>query len=175
VTAVNGGHNVDLRQYAADGIVLAGRLKTVDQQKVEFQDDLERPLTEGDAWYVKFKRQMDDYADKREPPLTRNQEQPDSRSSVSKNAKEFLTLNLREEGISSVVWASGYACDFSWIKLPLFDANGNPEHARGVTKRAGLFFLGLRRTYSIGSAARCRCGNRCCLLRSNCRVKTGVM
>ena len=87
MTAVNGGHNVDLCQYAADGIVLAGRLKTVDQQKVEFQDDLERTLTEGEAWYVKFKRQMDDYADKREPPLPRNQEQPDLRSSVSKNAR----------------------------------------------------------------------------------------
>jgi putative flavoprotein involved in K+ transport len=37
VTAVDGGHDVDLRQYAADGIVLAGRLKSVDGQKVEYR------------------------------------------------------------------------------------------------------------------------------------------
>jgi hypothetical protein len=43
-------------------------------------------------------------------------------------------------------------CDFSWIKLPILDGNGDPIHERGVTKRTGLFFLGLRRTYSLGSA-----------------------
>jgi putative flavoprotein involved in K+ transport len=46
------------------------------------------------------------------------------------------------------VWATGYACDFSWIKMPVLDGNGDPVHERGVTKRAGLYFLGLR----IGSA-----------------------
>jgi putative flavoprotein involved in K+ transport len=61
VTAVDGGHDVDLRQYASDGIVLAGRLKSADQQKAVFHDDLEGALTEGDAWYDAFRRQMDDY------------------------------------------------------------------------------------------------------------------
>jgi putative flavoprotein involved in K+ transport len=152
VTAVDGGHDVDLRQYAADGILLAGRLKKADQQKVEFHDDLARTLTEGDAWYAKFKRQMDDYADQCESPLPAEQDQPQPRRAGSSDMNGILQLNLRAEGISSVVWASGYVCDFSWIKLPLFDANGDPIHARGVTTRAGLFFLGLRRTYSIGSA-----------------------
>jgi len=150
VTAVDGGHDVDLRQYAADGIVLAGRLKSVDRNEIEFHNDLETTLSEGDAWYAKFKRQMDAYAESCAPPLPR--EAPELTSPNSKNPKGVLKLNLEEEGISSVVWASGYACDFSWIKLPLFDANGDPIHMRGVTTRAGLFFLGLRRTYSIGSA-----------------------
>ena len=150
VTAVDGGHDVDLRQYAADGIVLAGRLKSVDRNEIEFHNDLETTLSEGDAWYAKFKRQMDAYAESCAPPLPR--EAPELTSPNSKNPKGVLKLNLEEEGISSVVRASGYACDFSWIKLPLFDANGDPIHMRGVTTRAGLFFLGLRRTYSIGSA-----------------------
>jgi len=150
VTAVDGGHDVDLRQYAADGIVLAGRLKNVTQQKVEFHDDLESTLTEGDAWYTKFKRETDEYASRCHPPLP--PEQPEVRSSVAKNPRGVLELNLRDYGISSVIWASGYGCDFSWIKLPVLDGNGEPIHVRGVTKRAGLFFLGLRRTYSIGSA-----------------------
>ena len=64
----------------------------------------------------------------------------------------MLELNIRDEEISSVVWATGYTCDFSWIKLPVLDGNGDLIHERGVTKRTGLFFLGLRRTYSLGSA-----------------------
>jgi putative flavoprotein involved in K+ transport len=63
-----------------------------------------------------------------------------------------LELNIHNEEISSVVWATGYTCDFSWIKLPVLDGNGDPIHERGVTKQTGLFFLGLRRTYSLGSA-----------------------
>jgi putative flavoprotein involved in K+ transport len=75
-------------------------------------------------------------------------------SSISEYGKRrgALELNIRNEEISSVVWATGYTCDFSWIKLPVLDGNGDPIHERGVTKRTGLFFLGLRRTYSLGSA-----------------------
>jgi hypothetical protein len=50
--------------------VLAGRLKSADQQKIVFHDDLEATLTDGDPWYDEFKRQMDDYADKCDPPLS---------------------------------------------------------------------------------------------------------
>ena len=73
VTAVDGGHDVDLRQYASDGIVLAGRLKSADQQKIVFHDDLEATLTDGDAWYDEFRRQMDDYADKCDPGSLRSE------------------------------------------------------------------------------------------------------
>ena len=149
VTAVGGGYDVDLRQFAAKGINLTGRLKAADRQKVEFHDDLERTLIEGDTWYAKFKREMDTYAEKCEPQLRMEPEQP---RPLLGNPQGGLELNLKDEGISSVIWASGYACDFSWIKLPLFDGNGDPIHVRGVTKRPGLFFLGLRRTYSLGSA-----------------------
>lgn len=152
VTAVDGGHDVDLRQYAADGIVLAGRLKSVDGNEVEFHDDLEKTLIEGDAWYAKFKCEMDAYAESCAPPLPQDEQARGLKSCHAKNPLGVLRVHLQNEGVSSVVWASGYACDFSWIKLPLFDTNGDPIHTRGVTARAGLFFLGLRRTYSIGSA-----------------------
>ena len=48
VTAIGGGQDVDLRKYATDGIILTGRLKKADQQEVEFHDDLEKTLTEGE-------------------------------------------------------------------------------------------------------------------------------
>jgi putative flavoprotein involved in K+ transport len=152
VTAVDGGHDVDLRQYASDGIVLAGRLKSADQQKIVFHDDLEATLTDGDAWYDEFRRQMDDYADKCDPRLPAELVKPISSMLEYSRHRGVLELNVRSEKISSVVWATGYTCDFSWIKLPVLDGNGDPIHERGVTKRTGLFFLGLRRTYSLGSA-----------------------
>jgi putative flavoprotein involved in K+ transport len=130
--------------------VLAGRLKSADQQRVVFHDDLEGTLTEADAWYDKFRQQIDEYANKCDPPLPAGRVKPTS--SKSEHGKRSGVLELRNEDISSVVWATGYTCDFSWIKLPVLDGNGDPIHERGVTKRTGLFFLGLRRTYSLGSA-----------------------
>jgi putative flavoprotein involved in K+ transport len=44
----------------------------------------------------------------------------------------------------AIIWASGYRSDYDWVKLPVFDAIGRPEHRRGVVPEVpGLFFLGL--------------------------------
>jgi putative flavoprotein involved in K+ transport len=54
--------------------------------------------------------------------------------------------------VDVVVWATGYRHDYSWIKLPIFDADGRPRHRRGVTGVPGLHFLGLTWQYTRGSA-----------------------
>jgi putative flavoprotein involved in K+ transport len=53
-------------------------------------------------------------------------------------------LNPRDEGITTVIWATGYALDFGWISLPVFNERGMPIHRRGVTDVQGLYFLGLQ-------------------------------
>jgi putative flavoprotein involved in K+ transport len=55
----------------------------------------------------------------------------------------LLALNLREAGVTSIVWATGYALDFGWLKLDAFDEQGRPIHERGVSVVPGLYFLGL--------------------------------
>ena len=50
-------------------------------------------------------------------------------------------LNL--SNITSIVWATGYALDFGWIKVNAFDEKGRPVHQRGVSAVPGLYFLGL--------------------------------
>jgi putative flavoprotein involved in K+ transport len=60
-------------------------------------------------------------------------------------------LQLDHAGIRSVLWATGYRRDFSWIDADVFDATGEPLQRRGVTTADGLFFLGLRWMYRRGS------------------------
>ena len=55
----------------------------------------------------------------------------------------ILALNLKDAGITSIIWATGYAVDYSWLKLDALDAKGRPVHERGVSKVPGLFFVGL--------------------------------
>ena len=53
------------------------------------------------------------------------------------------TLDLAA-GVAAVVWATGFRRDFSWLEAPVLDADGEPEHERGITAAPGLYFLGLR-------------------------------
>jgi putative flavoprotein involved in K+ transport len=51
-----------------------------------------------------------------------------------------------------VIWATGYRSDYSWIDLPVFDAEGRVRHKRGATDVPGLYFLGLTWQHTRGSA-----------------------
>ena len=45
--------------------------------------------------------------------------------------------------LETVVWATGYRPDFSWLHLPILEADGSPQHQRGLTEAPGVAFLGL--------------------------------
>jgi putative flavoprotein involved in K+ transport len=54
--------------------------------------------------------------------------------------------------VATVIWATGFGVDHSWIDAPIFGADGNLEHERGVTGSPGLYFLGLPWQHTRGSA-----------------------
>src|SRR5262249_60491148 len=62
------------------------------------------------------------------------------------------TLNLHEEDIGTIIWASGYRYRFDWVKLPILHANGAPVQQRGVTACPGVYFLGLHWMHTWRSA-----------------------
>jgi putative flavoprotein involved in K+ transport len=54
--------------------------------------------------------------------------------------------------VRSVIWATGFGVDHSWIDIPVFDEEGRLVHQRGVTESPGLYFLGLTWQHTRGSA-----------------------
>jgi hypothetical protein len=52
-------------------------------------------------------------------------------------------LDLAKAGLTSIIWATGYSVDYSWLKVDTFDENGRPKHQRGVSVEPGIYFLGL--------------------------------
>jgi len=66
-------------------------------------------------------------------------------------------LPLLDDGrvleVANVVWSTGFHNDFSWIDLPVFDEDGEPQHERGVVaSEPGLYFVGLPFLYAATSA-----------------------
>jgi putative flavoprotein involved in K+ transport len=148
LTGANGGYDVDLRAMAARGIVLLGRLQGIDDGNLILADDLAQNLAKGDESLENFKRAVDDYVTKNGLEFPAEQEpgvKPNIPGPVSR-------LALKDAGIGAIVWASGFRCNFDFVKLPIFDEAGEPVHRRGVTQSPGIYFLGLRWLYKRKSA-----------------------
>ena len=144
----NGGHDTNLRRFAAEGITLVGHLEDVAGERVRFASDLAANLQFADGFFdERLRPGIDTFIDRAgiEAP-------PDDRRPFAFEPPELEELDLAGEGISSVIWTSGYRLDFGWIELPIFDAQGAPRHVRGVTEVAGLCFLGLPWQRDQGSA-----------------------
>jgi putative flavoprotein involved in K+ transport len=62
------------------------------------------------------------------------------------------SLSLAGAGISTIIWATGFAPDYGWLKVDTFDAAGRPIHQRGMSAEPGLYFLGLPWQSRRGSA-----------------------
>jgi putative flavoprotein involved in K+ transport len=147
VTGRDGGRDIDLREFARDGMRLYGRLTAINGRTAEFADDLKVNLDHADAVAEGIKDAIDAHitalridapAEARYVPAWEPTEQRSA-------------LDLRDAGISTVIWCTGFARDHRWIEIPAFDGRGYPMHWRGVTGCPGLYFLGLPWQYSWGS------------------------
>jgi putative flavoprotein involved in K+ transport len=71
---------------------------------------------------------------------------------VSASGRTVRFADGTESDADAIIWATGYRPDYSWIKVPVVEAGGRVRHRRGVTDRAGLYFLGLTWQHTRGSA-----------------------
>jgi putative flavoprotein involved in K+ transport len=148
VTGRDGGREIDLRQFALEGMQLHGRLKNIRDGKLEFQDDLKQNLDGADAVAENMKKTIDAFIAKNQ--ITAPTEPP---YEPKWQPQEFQPeLDYEQANIGTVIWSTGYESDFSWIEVPVFDGKGYPGHDRGVTRVTGLYFLGLPWLYTWGSA-----------------------
>ncbi len=143
-----GGHDTNLRRFAAEGMTLVGRFDDADGERVRTASDLPANLQFADAFFdLQLRPRIDLFIERAgiEAP-------PDDRRPFDFEPPEIADLDLAAEGISTVIWTSGYRLDYGWIDLPIFDEGGSPRHVRGVTEVPGLFFLGLPWQVDQGSA-----------------------
>jgi putative flavoprotein involved in K+ transport len=152
LTGVNGGYDVDLRSMAARGIVLLSHLHGIQDGDLILDDDLEQQLAQGDESFKNFKKSVDEYLTKTGLEAPEEQELEASARITKKTSNRVSHLTLKDAGVSTIVWASGFRYDFDWIKLPIFDDGGEPSHRRGVVQLPGIYFLGLRWLYKRKSS-----------------------
>jgi putative flavoprotein involved in K+ transport len=143
VSGAHGGQTVDLRGLAARGVTLLGTADRYQDGALHLAPNLAKNIAGGDANYLAVLAAADAYI--KEKGLDFPAE-PDAHRIPSDPlcvTQPILQLNLDAAGITSVIWATGYALDFGWLEVDAFDDKGRPVHQRGVSVVPGLYFLGL--------------------------------
>jgi len=133
-------------------MTLVGLTKSFNDGVATFESDLAVNLARGDENYLSLLNAADAYIARNGIDLP---EEPEARNRLADPecvTHPILELNLAEAGITSIVWATGYAVDYSWLNINAFDANGKPQHQRGVSTEPGVYFLGLPWLSRRGSA-----------------------
>ncbi len=143
VSGAHGGHTVDFRHLAARGMTLVGRTESFKDGVMRFARDLADNLARGDANYLSVLDEADAYVARNGLDLP---EEPGARKIGADPqcvANPIVELDLAGAGIASIVWATGFAVDFSWLKVDAVDEEGKPKHQRGISAEPGVYFLGL--------------------------------
>ena len=144
VSGARGGETVDFRRLAHQGMTLLGRASGYAGGKLLIDGDLADNIAAGDANYLDMLAQADAYIARFGLDLPAEPEAHILPADPDCLTNPIRELDLAAAGISTVIWATGYRQDFSWIDLPnAFDTNGAPLHQRGVSPEPGLYFLGL--------------------------------
>jgi len=137
------GHTLSLQHLARQGAVILGRLLDVNAGTLILGDDAAANVRYADGFSLRQKDGIDAYlarAGITPPPL--EEDPADAPDPEAACVSPLRRLGLGDAKVSTVIWATGFGGDFSWIHVPAFDAEGKPHHQQGVAPVPGLYFIG---------------------------------
>jgi len=147
LTGRDGGHTIDLRKLALDGARLHGKVLEAAGTVIHLAGNLAETLHAVDLFCQSEINDIDAFIAKH----GLNEPEEEVIPVDWQPTPEPPELDLAEAGVSTVIYATGFHFDFSWIDLPVFDARGYPRYQRGITDLYGLYFIGLHWMYTQGS------------------------
>jgi putative flavoprotein involved in K+ transport len=135
--------SLDVATLGRQGVRLAGRLLGADREAVAFDGDLIATTVASDLKLADVLRRIDGFIARSEwAPYAPAPEpfEPTWPAAIDIGRE---TIDLRSAGIKTVIWATGFRRAYPWLKVPVFDDDGEIRHRSGVTPVAGLYVLGM--------------------------------
>jgi putative flavoprotein involved in K+ transport len=132
---------LDLNALGDTGVRLAGRLAGVRDGKVQFSGSLRNVCKLADLKMNRMLDTIDEWVAACGPD---EPTEPTERFAPTDVADSpCLGLDLRKEEIRTVVWATGFRPDYSWLDVPVLDRKGQIRHDGGVADAPGMYVMGL--------------------------------
>ena len=129
---------IDLGVLQGEGVKLVGRLETAGVRRVRFRTDLQRTMMAAERKLDRVLGRIDAFIEE-----TRMGAAPPDRRPSIQVGTSLREIDIKDAGIRTVVWATGYRRRYPWLKVPVLDIRGELLHRDGITPSVGLYVLGL--------------------------------
>jgi putative flavoprotein involved in K+ transport len=133
--------DVDLNALTDQGVQLVGRLAGIRDGQAQFSGSLANMATLADLKMNRLLDHIDEWA--RENRVADEFIGPHRFEPTRVDKRPELSLDLADGSIKTIVWATGFRPDHSWLDVPVFDRRGRIEHEGGVVKAPGLYLIGM--------------------------------
>jgi putative flavoprotein involved in K+ transport len=132
---------LDLNTMSGLGIKLVGRLMGVHNGTVQFSGSLRNVCALADLKMNRLLKTIDEWIEQN--PDDSKCEPPEHFTRTEVDEEPCLALNLAESGIRTIVWATGYRPDYSWLGVPVLDRKGMIKHDGGIADSPGMYLVGI--------------------------------
>lgn len=133
--------NVDVNALTNVGVEIVGRLASISEGKAQFSGSLPNLCQMAD---LKMNRLLDRIDEWVAEHMGEGEVDPPHRFEPTRvEASPPLGMDLTSGAIKTVIWATGYRPDYSWLDVPVFDRKGRVRHDGGVVDSPGLYLMGL--------------------------------
>ncbi len=133
--------SIDVALLQERGVRLTGKLVDAAGHQVRFDDGLAETVRNADQQLMATLAKIDEFSTVMGLDDKVGPKEVVAPTELRPTPTE---LDLRAEGISTVLWATGYRRSYPWLKVPVLDERGEIRHRGGVTEEPGLYVLGLR-------------------------------
>ena len=133
---------LDLNALSAMGVKLVGRLAGVRDGRAQFSGSLRNQCALADLKLGRLLDTFDHWA--RDHDVDASVEAPARLPPTAIEDSPALEIDLANSGIRTIIWATGYRPDYSWLQVPVLDRKGRIRHDGGVTASPGLYVMGLQ-------------------------------
>jgi putative flavoprotein involved in K+ transport len=135
-----GGETLDLNALTRRGARLFGRLAAVRDSRLLFSGSLPNVCRLADLKLDRLLDSLDTWATDTGLDVA---EPPERFAPTEVPSPPLLELDLGPGEIRTIVWATGYRPDLSWLELPVLNPRGRLIHGGGVTRFPGLYLMGM--------------------------------
>lgn len=132
---------LDLNTMSSLDTKLVGRLMGVQDGVVQFSGSLRNVCALADLKMNRLLKTIDEWAE--QSPDASQFEPPERFDRTEVDEEPCLALNLEGSGIRTIVWATGYRPDYSWLDVPVLDRKGMIKHDGGVVDSPGMYLVGM--------------------------------
>ncbi len=130
---------LDLNRLTDNGVRLTGRLMGIRDGVAQFSGSLRNICSLADLKMNRLLDTIDEWIEQSATPC----DAPERFDATRVPDDPSLLINLARGDIRTIIWATGFRPDFSWLEVPVFDERGNLKHDGGVVDAPGLYVLGL--------------------------------